>query len=206
MGLFRPETRIRFWTPKFKHAPDVRPPGILILVSVLCILSVIGTLLFATFRTLTIGFQPTWAESVIIAAIHFLLPIAIAYTVFTNSHLSRPLVLIYGFALTASLFFGIGYFSPAVEDGAFSRIAILASLAIVVAWLYLSPKMRIYYALLRERPLPSKLAQRAIDYVETPWPGRRASEVLNWISEHLETVVLIGLIVTVLLAWASMSG
>lgn len=204
MGIWRPATKVRFWTPKFKHAPGVRPPGLLNLISVLCILSVVGTLVYAAFRTMAAGYQPDLAEAVVVSVIHFLLPISIAYTVFTNSHLSRPLLLTYSLALAASLLFGFGYVAPVFDGKLMSSIAMLVSLGLITAWLYLSPKMRIYYALLRNRRIPKRLAARAIEYVENPWPGRRTNEILDWISEHLETLVLIGLIVTVLLAWASM--
>ena len=204
MGLWRPATKIRFWTPKTKQSPGVRPPGLLSLFSVLCILSVIGTLVYSVFRTIGTGYDPEPPEALIVAVTHFLLPIAIAYSVFTNSHLSRPLILIYSVALALSLFFGFGYIVPVLNVGLLSGIVVFGALVLIVVWLFASPKMRIYYALLRGRPLPQRLAKRAIEHVENPWPGRKATEVLEWITDHLETIVLVGLIATVVLAWIGM--
>lgn len=204
MRLGTASTKVPFRTLKTKHAPAVRPPGLLSLFSVLCILSMIGTLAYAVALTVmsSSGHSIDPLQGVVIAQIHFLLPVLIAYSVSTNSSWSRPLIAIYSSALAAQMLLGFGYLAPMAESFESAAGVTLTVLALILVWLYGSPKMRIYYALIQDRPLPASLAERAIDYVENPWPGPKTRAAFDWLSDHMETIVLLGLIVTVILAFA----
>ncbi len=188
-----------------RNAPGVRPPGLLSLFSAFCILSVVGTLFYSVIVT-TVGaggYSLDPVEGLVVAVVHFLLPILIAYTVSTNSAWSRSLIALYSIAAAVFAIFGVGYIAPLIVASTRAMAIGLVLLAIIFIWLFASPKMRIYYLLISGRPIPSRLSDRARHYVKNPWPGPRLKRALEWAADHLETVVLLGLIVAVVLALLS---
>ena len=208
MGLWRPATKIRFWTPKFRNRPYVQPPGFLKLISVLSIFSIVGTVIFHLVVTLgdvaaSTSIDPS--SALYISVLHFLLPFAIALSISTNSPISRLLILLYFLVLSGATVLGKGYLGSIVMNDTQRTTSAIGMLLGVCAYLFLSPKMRAYYALLRGDAVPMGTGDEAVELVENPWPGKRGKAVLEWLVDHLEIIVVLGLIVSVILAWHSMN-
>lgn len=205
MWHMRPGTRIRFWSPKFKSKPSVEPPGLLRLLSGLSIVSVVGVLIYAVALSLD-GIWSTTGGSesaAYIAVLHFMLPLCVAYTVSTNSWLSRPLIAVYSIVLCGATLFGKGFLGGLLIDSTVKAITATSVLALVMAWLFGSPRMRIYYALLSGKPIPPALESRAYELAAKSSLDPRTQRAADWVADHLETVVMLGFIVVVLYAWVS---
>ena len=209
MGLWRPATRIRFWTPKFRHRSYVQAPGFLKLISAFAVFSIVGTILYYIAAALgdvasSTSIEPR--EALYVAGLHFLLPFVIALAITTNSGLSRPLIVVYFLVLSVATAVGEGTLGALPIGGALRvAVSVLVFVAISV-YLYRGSKMRAYYALLRGNEVPKGTGTDAVELVENPWPGRRGRALLGWLSDHLETIVIVGLIITVILAWRSMKA
>lgn len=204
MGLLRPGTKVRFWTPGYKNRPDVSPPGLLRLISACSVLSIVGVLLYSVALSLTgLRFAPDDAvDAAYVATLHFVLPICIFYAVSTNSALSRPLIGIYFAILYIATVGGIGYLGllPIGEIARFAYATLCLSL--VAWWLLRSARMRLYYALISGQPVPPDLAGRVDEltyrYALTPTAKAR----IDWLIDHMENLVIIGFIVVVLIAFS----
>ena len=184
MTHMRPGTKVPFWSPHFKNAPSVEPPGLLKLFSVTSILSIVGVLVYATARTLSVtqGTGVDGTHAIFIALFHVVLPVCIIYSVATNSPLSRILITLYCVILyfTTVAGYGItGSFSPSVATRAITATVLLIA---VLIWLYRSPKMRVYYALVSNTQVPDELEEHADEIIA---PSRleialtRAEEVIE---------------------------
>ena len=204
MGLFRPGTKVRFWTPGFKNQPSVEPPASLRLVSALSICSVVGVLIYAVVVALRVDVSSVSAElAAYVAVLHFLLPTGIAYAIATNSPMSRPLILVYLLLLGGATAAGLGYLGSFPVPASI-RIPISgAAFVLVTLWLYRSPGMRVFYAVLADKPVPPALATRSEDIIESNKIDPRLRATIDWVSDHLETVVLLGFIVVVIYAFVS---
>lgn len=208
MGIWRPATRIRFWTPKFRNRPYVQPPAILKLVSVLSVLSIIGTMIYYLMIALGDVVASTSIEpgsAIYISVLHFLLPFTIALSISTNSPLSRPLIVLYFLVLCGATILGKGYLGNVDIDSRLKTGFSVALFLAVSAWLFLGQKARAYYALLDGDAVPMGAGDEAVELIENPWPGKRARAIIEWLADHLETLVLLGLIAAVVLGWRSMA-
>ena len=58
--------------------------------------------------------------------------------------------------------------------------------------------------LLRDRPVPDDLADRAWELAATSSLSPGTKRFMEWLTDHLETVVLVGFIILVIYAWISM--
>ena len=210
MGLWRPATKIRFWTPAVRNRPYVQPPGLLKLVSALSILSIVGTMIFAVLVTLGDGVSSSGIDprrAAYVAVLHFLLPFSIAVSISTNSRLSRPLIVAYSLILALATAAGEGFLGALGDDRETASVVTIAAFAVfaaVVAWLYLGARTRAYYALLSGDTVPGGTGDEAVRLVTEPWPGEKGRKILEWVADHLETLVIVGLIVAVVLALISM--
>lgn len=101
MGIFRPGTRIRFWTPRFTNRSDVDPPGLLRLVAAISFVSMVAVLVHSVFIGVTGVSLPSIdpKTGLTITLLHFVIPFAMFFSVTTNSPLSRPLVGLYASGL-----------------------------------------------------------------------------------------------------------
>ena len=208
MWHMRPGTRVRFWSPKYKHRPGVEPPVLLRLLASLSIFSIIGVLIYGVAVALTAQWSTTHVtdDAPYIAVLHLVLPFCVFYTVSTNSWMSRPLIAIYFAVLYAATMLGKGFLGGLdVEPNAIAIVA-TAVFAVVMAWLFLSPAMRIYYLLLAGKPIPERLAPRARQLAERQSPHPKLVAAVEWCVDHLETIVMIGFIVAVIYAWLSQSN
>lgn len=199
----RPGAKLRLWTPGYRHMPEVEPPGLLQAVGALSVLSVVGTLLYAIASTLAGMPSPdnVGVNAVYIAALHFLLPIGIIYTIATNSPLSRVLIAVYSVTLYFATLAGKGYLGRVPADEAIRLMMATGILVVVLFWLYRSAKMRLYYALVSGRPIPADLASRAAGLGGGAWLSPRRKAVLDRLADHLELLVVVGLIVACVMAY-----
>lgn len=201
----RPGTKLPFWSPRFKHKPAVEPPGLLRLVSGLCIFSIVGVLGYAVAAGLGIlGFSaPSRIDALYIAVLHFLLPLSIAYTVSTNSPASRFLISVYVIVLFVATVTGRGYLATLGNNATLRIIIAAGALVLLLTWFFRSPRMRIYYILLQDQPIPADLEDRAYELAATSSLSPRTKRLMEWLTGHLEIVVMLGFIVLVIYAWVS---
>lgn len=201
--MSRPGAKFKLLSWGVINKPTVSPPGSLRVVFILCILSTIGTLLYAVFTTVSMesGFYDAPPGLVVFSFLHFLMPVVIAYTITTNNPSSRILILAY--LITASLLFLNGWDFPRLATSVSPHHAIIVFVTVVltVHWLYRSRKMRYYYAMIRDQGVPPDLVQYGDALAGDSWLSERMRTRIYWLTDNLETVVLIGFIVVVLIAF-----
>ena len=209
MGLYRPGTRIRFWSPGgIRNKPDVEPPILLRLAGVLSLFSVIGVFVYAVAVGIRTGSvtEIISIDAIYVAVLHFLLPFGVFYMVSINSYFSRPILTIYFTAMYVATLGGIGYLGELPFTSAQKAAVATPLLLIALYWLFGSARMRVFYALLRDRPVPVDLQDRLDEFAGRHWPSERVRQRLEWLADHLETVVLVGLIVGVVFAYLHAYG
>ncbi len=200
----RPGIKVRLWTPRFKNKPDIEPPGLLRLVAVLSIFSIIGVLIYAVAISITgIHTGPDAQSAAYVAVLHFLLPLSIAYTIGGNHPLSRTLIAIYVVVLGAATLFGVGFLGELRIGESIKVIGSVAFLSTVLIWLFRDPRMRYYYALVSNQPIPPDLEARAPELAGRNWLKPKTKAVIEWFADYLETVVLLGFIAGVIYAFIS---
>ncbi len=204
MFQMRPGVKFKMWAPRFKNRPEVEPPGLLKAVSALSMFSIVGTLFYAVLQSLS-GLAELGIEAAYVAMLHFILPLGVVYTVTANSPLSRIVIVTYTLILSSATFAGKGWLASLPVFDSYGELIIGAFLTVVLTWLFASPKMRFYYALLSGKPVPQDLAARADELHGGIWLSANARERLSWFLDHLEILVLVGFIVLVLYA-LSMTG
>ncbi len=205
MYHMRPGIKIPFWSHRFKNKQDVDAPALLRLVAALSMVSIVGTLVYAVFHALSsLGFYDSGSyEPLYIASLHFVLPFIVLYTISTNSWLSRPFIALYNLILYGATISGYGVLGS-VDVGEVFRVSVASVfLVAVLLWLYASPTMRVYYAIVSGRPIPERLEHKQEQLVagrslSPKWRGR-----VEWLLEHLETLVMVGFIVACVLAYLS---
>ena len=139
--------------------------------------------------------------SLIIALLHFALPLSVSYAVFANSRLSRPLIGLYSAILYSATMLGNGVLGNLPAPEVIRESVATFVLIVIMGWLYRSPKMRLYYCLLSGTPVPADLESRAPKLLATSKFELCLHRTLNWVADHLETVVLLGFIIVVLIAF-----
>lgn len=193
----RPGVRLRFWTPGYKNQPDVRPPVLLRLVSVLSLFSFIGVLVYAVFLGVTgMPFSSIATEqAAYIATLHGVVPLIVFYTVSTNSPLSRPLILLYTLILCSATLAGKGFLGSLPIAALEKTITVFGVFLSVLYWLYGSARMRIYYALISNKPVPDDLVALAEKFAAKTWLDDTGRRRIEWLLDNLETLVLVLFIV-----------
>ncbi len=202
MGTRRPGTTIRFWNPRFTNQPDIGPPLLLRLVSGLAILSVVGTLLFAVFTTLSaVGVADlTSTQSLYVAVLHFVLPLVAAYTISNNYPISRLVVVVYSVMLTAATLLGIGLLGQLARQQPIIAVGVPAMFTALVFWLYLGRRPTVYYRLIAGKSVPDELRDVAESLREDKWLNPRVRDRMNRLLDKLEIITMVSFIVIVLLA------
>jgi len=203
MNNMRPGQRIKFWSPKFLSQPDVAAPGVLRIIAGMAMLSVAGVPFYAVILAFN-GGEIYSAEAMYITTVHFILPFALFYAVNANSPLSRPIIAVYIVVLGGMTVAGKGFLGKLPVDETLKDTAAILVVVAVLLWLMHSPKMRIYYALLWGREIPVELEERREQLTTTDWLGPRGKAVLSSVFDNLETVVLLGFIVVVILAFVGL--
>lgn len=205
MPNLRPGSRVTFWSPKFKHRPGVEAPLLLRLLAALSIFSVVGVLIYAVALALE-GHWSTTAgaeQAPYIAVLHFALPVCIFYTVSTNSWLSRPLITVYFSVLYGATMLGKGFLGNLEFDRDVTGIVASGIFVLILAWLFRSPAMRIYYLRLSGKPIPEELAPRAAELAGRVSPNPKVVAAMEWFVDHLETLVMVGFIVLAIVAYVT---
>ena len=206
MGLIRLGIKVRLWSPRFKNEPNVHPPGLLRLVSVLSVFSIIGVLVYSIAVSIT-GIQsgPEPQIAAYVAILHFILPLSIAYTVSGNYPSSRILIALYCVVLYGATLNGIGFLGEIQAEQSIKAMISTAALAIIATWLFRSPKMRFYYTVISGKPTPSDLEGRETELIGHAWISPKKTAAIEWFADNLETVVLLGFVVVAIYALFSMS-
>lgn len=201
----RPGTKVRLWSPKFTNRPDVEPPALLKLAGAISIFSAVGALIYAIAIALggSGSFEPTGAEALYVAVLHFVFPVCVFYMISVNSPLSRFVIGFYIVILGLATIAGRGFLGDLPISETTRIVASIAVMASVLYWLFGSPKMRFYYATIANRPVPDDLLARAGELRGGISLSPRVRTAIEWIIDRMETVVLLGLIVVVLYAWLS---
>lgn len=204
MPHMRPGQRIRFWSPRFLNQPDVAAPGLLRLLAGIGMFSVAGVPMYAVALAVT-GADIDSAEAIYVAVVHFVLPLGLFYAVNANSPLSRPILTVYFLVLAVATYLGKGFLGHLAADHVVTQAATIVILPVILLWLYATPKMRVYYALIRGRDVPFELEARRDDLTTTDWLGPRGKAILSTLLDNLETIVLLGFILAALAAFRGMS-
>ena len=168
--------------------------------------SIAGSLVYAAL-TAVVGaatFNELDADKAMyIAALHFILPLGVVYTVSTNSPPSRVLIGTYFLILSAATLLGKGVLGEWPIDPNIKGGATLFCLAAIMFWLLRSPKMRYYYALIAGHPIPEDLVTRSNELEGRNWITPRARMTIEWLADRLETFVIVGFIAVVVYAYMS---
>lgn len=196
-------TKVRLWTGGFTHQPLIDPPWLLKALSVLSMLSVIGTLVFAVWTGVGAGDEPSLEDAIYIAILHFVVPLAVTYTVTTNHPTSRLLILGYILALYVSVLQRKGFLGNLDGNPELKAIVSTAVFIVVVLWLFVSPRMRFYFAMISGKPITKDLELQAATFMDDSKLNPKVRIVVDWLAERLETVVLLGFIAVVLYAYVS---
>ena len=200
----RPGVKIKMWSAGFTHKESVDPPWLLKTLVVFAILSMVLSLLYAVATSLGTMQMPLAEEAIYVALLHFVLPVAVIYAVTTNSPASRLLILGYVLTLYAATLSGKGILGAIEVDTARRTLVATATLFAVLSWLYLSPKMRFYYALISGKPIPVDLESRAARFMDQSKLNPKVRVIIDWIADHLETLALLGLTLAVIITFLLM--
>lgn len=192
-------------TPEHKQHPHIETPGLLRLVAGLSILSVTGVMVYAVFLGLS-GFGASGhilsaSEGIYVAILHLVLPIGVTYTVMMNFAASRILITVYTVTLGIATISGNGALAAIAENDTATAISAMAVMSAIIYWLYRSPTMRFYYALISGRPIPTDLRHRAEELAARRWINPRVKATIDWVADRLETVVLLGFAVVAVIAY-----
>lgn len=191
----RPGVKVKLWSPKFTNRPDAVPPGLLKLVGILSIISVIGFLVFAVGQTLSYSqLDATAAEATYLVVLHFILPLAAFYTISVNSPLSRWLIVIYAIALSIATVAGKGVLGNLPGNPVYRTEIAIGALAVVLLWVFASPRMRYYYAIISNEPIPADLEARAAELEPKILIGPRTRAAMGWFVDNAASMVMLGFI------------
>ena len=202
----RPGVKIPFWSHRFKHEGDVDAPALLRLVAVLSMISVVGTLIYGVVQALSAtgsSFVGAEREMLYVALLHFVLPFVVLYTISTNSWLSRPFIALYNLILYGATITGHGVLGS-IDVSETLRFAIASALLLaVLLWLYASPTMRVYYAVIGGKPIPEGLEHKQERLVAGGSLSQKWRWRMEWLLEHMETLVMVGFIIACMIAFAT---
>ena len=115
--------------------------------------------------------------------------------------LLRHLIAFYAIVLGTTTVLGIG-FPGKLPVSDLTRIALSISAVLMIgAWLFGSSKMRLYYALVNGKPIPDDLAPKLRILLTPSAFVRRTASVMDWATDYLETIVLLGFLALALYTW-----
>ena len=152
----KPAGKLKLWTGGYVNRPGVEPPVTLRIVLFCLLLLSLFTLVYGAIVAMGFGEQSGKAVNTAgLVALFFLLPFVIAYLISTNHSLSRPLLVV--FLLAVSVVLMLPGRSAGEGMGRPINVAIMALSIGILYWLYASPRARVYYALIKGRPVPDDL-------------------------------------------------
>ncbi len=192
----KPAGKFKLWTGGFINKPSVSPPGTLRIVFLLCIISFVGTLWYSIVEILSVGGSSgaSPASDAFLGFFHLVLPLAIAVSICTNHPSSRILILAYVTTLYVVTLTGDRL--PRFVSATTTNDVIITTIAFlgVVVWLYRSRRMRYYYAIIQDHPVPQDLADQADDLSGNAWLSEKLRKRLNWLADNLELIIYAALI------------
>jgi hypothetical protein len=74
----------------------------------------------------------------------------------------------------------------------------------IILWLFVSPKMRFYYAVISGKSIPPDLEARAAVFMDESKLNPKVRTVLDWVADHIESLALLGFSVLAVYACVSM--
>ena len=199
MGRF-PAGKFNLWIGQPVHAPHVNPPFSLRAFSFLCILVIAGLLVFTVFEQLQPGTSSAAPGLMIATAVvYFVLPIAIILAVWTNRGASRPLIVLFLAAVTMHAVIAT---AGVPEISSYIRMLAAAEILIVAGWLFISLKLRVYFAIVNDKPLPTDLP-RPVEEILAPgnlerWFQRTSDTVAPFLELLVTFLILSAVIVAYL--------
>jgi len=128
----------------------------------------------------------------------------IAYSIVINNPFSRLLILSYTILISLLYLNRWQLTEIEIDELTIRGPVIAAALALISYWLYRSRKMRYYFALIKGFPVPDDLARSGDSLAGDAWLGDRLRSRINWVADHLESIVLIGFIAVVAIAYLVM--
>ena len=126
-------------------------------------------------------------------------------TVNGNYVLSRPLITLYFLILCTMTYLGKGFLGSLDVDPAIKGAAAITLLLIVMLWLYGSPKMRFYYALIIGNEVTHEQEADRARLSTTDFLGAKGRRLLSAFLDNMETIVLVGFIFAAIYAVVSTS-
>lgn len=162
----KPAGKLKLWTGGYVNRPGVEPPVALRVVLFCLLLLSLFTLVYGAIAAMGFGEQSgTVLNNAGLVALFFLLPFVIAYLISTNHPLSRPLLVV--FLLGVNIVLMLPALSGDKSMGRPINLAVLVLSIGLLYWLYATPRARVYYALIRGRPVPDDLAH-LVDQLVSP--------------------------------------
>lgn len=201
--MARTSTRLKLWTGMPVNAPHVTPPISLRALLIVCILIPTGLLIYGTALRLASSTGTLESTTTIkLVLIYFALPIMVAVAINNNRPGSRALILFYTIVLIAE--FVRAADTESVMRLAGTMLAAVALYSLAFAWLFLSKRMRAFYALIRHEPVPFELRQDALR-VLAPGPAeRRFLRIARVVAPYAEGAVVFAIIAGIVFAFAQM--
>ena len=195
----KPAGKIPMWTGGAINRPGVTPPVPLRVFLYVMLLTAFATFLYGVFGVmghLEYAFQSN-TQMILRAALFFVVPFVIAYAITTNHPQSR--------AGIVAWFACVGWVSANGFEGV-ARIAerpwfgaLLLAFSAATLWLFVSPRARVYYALIRNQPVPDDLAP-LIDELTAASATERAVRRLWHLLEPFAPLFLIASAILIVIA------
>lgn len=172
------------------NQPDVPPPLGLAVAAALCILPLVALLVLGIAQLLSQHADSMYSakESLILAVVAGVLPMLTIHSITTNRSMSRWLLLslVCGLLLLSLRWIDLFNTAPSFGLAAFLLLAI-------GWWLFRSPRMRVYYALISGNEIPQDLS-----HIELR--TRTEEAIVSWLGDlvpYLEGLVVLLVIAAV---------
>ncbi|MEO0576304.1 MAG: hypothetical protein AAF004_12635 [Pseudomonadota bacterium] len=179
------------------QAPGLNTPLSLRLLLIACLITLVALLMFAVARQLQDGAPHfRWLDA-LAAVAYGAGPVIVATLIAANSAWSRLAIVSTAAAITVHACGSINISSPIEQGVPPASLLCIALFGGVIYWLYRSRKLRIYYAIIAAKPIPTDLADRA-DVLLSPgaierWVSRFSSSAVAWL-EWVLVVLIFGFV------------
>lgn len=186
----RPSGKIPLWTGGYINQPGVTPPVFLRVIALTLLLTSIGTMIVGVFGIMG-HFGGNIDSAIYLTGVTFLFfvaPFVIAYSIITN-HPTTRLLLVGFMAATTYYFFDSDIWNPGRLQFVFFLAAVGFFLATFI-WLFLSPRARLYFALIQGKTVPDDLAH-LVDELVKPTSAERFARRLWQMAEPFSPIFLI---------------
>lgn len=192
-------TKIRMYSPAGVNAPAVNPPITLWLFLLVCMLIVTATLWYAVKDTLIPTGSPSTGirKILFIPIVYFLLPILISASIASNRQATRALIIVFGVCFAGDVVLWIESAAEGSEHLGLFRLSAIAFFALYFWWIFLSAKIRVYFALLAGRGVPKGLEGTADELMAAGKTQQRVERVIEKLEPYTDWLVVIVVVVMV---------